>query len=829
LGALTGLVVAVAVLCLGVSLASLSAVPARYAVVLVAAAALIAVGNGASVPIRLRTQQRLSVTSAGLLVLAVILPAAWVVVCSALGVLVARLVTRYRIAKRWHKAAYNVAKEVIAASAVVGVVHLLGVHPVLQGTDLVVGGWQEYLPAMLFGALTYAVVEEVLIGAAVSLSTGQPWLRVARRDLDVRVAGRICGLLIAAVTLALLRVTPEAIVGLPAASLVLYVVHVHRLHVRTERQVWARLAAATGALAAATAEHRSLPDVLAVATRRARSLFGLSAEIELWAAGLEQLVRVEVETRAGIDRVAGSPAGLAICALVRANGESMGALRLLLPHCDGLTPREDDLLRVYGTAVANAIEQVDTYRGLSAQAEAAHQRASRDPLTALANRRALQEAGEGWLAGAVLGGRPALLLLDLDGFKKVNDTLGHQAGDRLLVAVADRLRRVALRFGAVAGRLGGDEFAVLLVVPGPGLAAISRAETVLSCLSDPIELDGFDGGGVKVRGSAGLAIAEPGMTFASLLGHADHAMYQAKRGRHPLVLYTPSMALTGDGRPDALVSELSRAVDDRAVAIHVQPIVDLATGRVVAGEVIPRWSHPDHGVVQVPVWAELVERSPNPAAVCGYLVDKAVEAAARWQQAGLDVPVLVTVSPRCLLDQHFGHLVLGALDLHGVEPARLALGFSEALGISDAPVVDRVARLLRRRGVQLAVDDFGTGPNSLAAPRRLHLDQLLIRPGFDPNSLVVTAAIRLGMDQRFVVTARGVTTERQRYQLLNAGCRRGQGDLICASLPVAEFLRRVVHAPEHALLEPLPEPHDGQALAAPRAPESASGRRHMRN
>jgi diguanylate cyclase len=809
LSLLTGLVLATAAGCLIWAFAGLPSLPTWHAALPFAVAALMAVGNGASVPIRIRTQKRLSVMSAALLVPAVILPAEWVVVCAAAGVATAKLVTRYPVSGRLHKAAYNTAKEIIGATAIVGVVHAAGVPPVLQGQALVVGSWQDYVPVLVLGAVAYAAVEEVLVGAALSASTGQPWLRVIRPDLDVRSIARVYGLLIAAAILALLRVTPQAIVGLPLACLVLYLVHQHRLHVRAERQVWARLTAATGALAAATAEHQSLPDVLSVAARRARSLFGLSAEIELWGAGLEQLVRADVEPRSGPRGGGGAPMARATCALVRANGQSMGVLRLVMPDRDSLSAREHDLLRVYGTAVGTAIAQVDTYRGLSAQAQAAHQRASRDPLTALANRRALQDAGEAWLSGAVFGGRPALLLLDLDGFKQVNDTLGHAAGDQLLVAVADRLRRAALRVGAVAARLGGDEFAVLLTVPGPGLAAISRAETILSCLSEPIGLDALGGDSVDVRGSAGLAIAEPDSTFRDLLVRADHAMYGAKRSRRPLVLYTPSMAIDADGWPDALLADLSRAVDDRAITVRVQPIADLATGRVVACEVLPRWNHPDHGVVQIPAWSELVERSPNPATICGYLVDIAVEAAARWQRAGLDVPVMVTVSPRCLLDQHFGHLVLGTLDAHGVEPDMLVLGFSEALGVSDAPVVDRVVRLLRRRGVELAVDDFGSGPNSLAAPRRLQLDHLFIHPAFDPTSLVVTAAIRLGSDQRFVVTARGVATTRQRDQLLQAGCKRGQGDLICPPLPVVELIQRVVQAPNQALLEPFPEPHDG--------------------
>src|SRR5690606_27979206 len=285
-----------------------------------------------------------------------------------------------------------------------------------------------------------------------------------------------------------------------------------------------------------------------------------------------------------------------------AGGGDIGALRLRFRHPVTLSEREEYTLRTFASALCTAIRNASAYAELARVAEAHAHAASHDPLTGLANRRELLDRGGELLGHRHTEGLTALLLIDLNHFKEINDTLGHPAGDRVLIEVARRLSGVA-HSGDLVARLGGDEFAVLLTgLSAPAMAA-HRAESVLAALQEPMELDGMR---INVEASAGLAVAPDSGGMTELLRRADTAMYQAKRSGQRIATYTPDRD-TADVTRLALGGDLPRAVAEQQFAVDFQPIVDLGSGAVIGAEALARWHHPDRGNIDPLRFIETVE------------------------------------------------------------------------------------------------------------------------------------------------------------------------------------------------------------------------------
>ncbi|MDP9434953.1 MAG: EAL domain-containing protein [Actinomycetota bacterium] len=401
-------------------------------------------------------------------------------------------------------------------------------------------------------------------------------------------------------------------------------------------------------------------------------------------------------------------------------------------------------------------------------------RSLHDSLTGLPNRALLRARLRECLPRETF----ALLLLDLDGFKAVNDSRGHSAGDDLLVECGRRLR-ARLRAGDTVARLGGDEFAVVL----PDLDAHQArvvATDLVAALSAPVPLRGHT---VSVGASVGVATGRPGATVDDLLAEADVAMYAAKgAGRGRVEVYREHLR-AASVRHYELEDDLRSALDGAGVDVHYQPIFALESGRMIGVEALARWSSPRHGQVSPLEFIGIAEQSDLIARLGAGVLEQACGQAAAWIASGLDLRVGVNLSPRQLADDEVVETVGAALRRTGLDPARLVLEVTESLLVDD----DAVRRLVRlhEQGVRIAVDDFGTGYSSLSYLRRLPLDIVKLDRSFvqgmaaDRGQQALVDGIllvckRLGLD----VVAEGIETDAERGALLARGCRIGQGFLL---------------------------------------------------
>ncbi|MFC0529447.1 putative bifunctional diguanylate cyclase/phosphodiesterase [Phytohabitans kaempferiae] len=783
---LTGLVLLSAGGCLAWAVPRLSVPSPSEAFVLVIAAALVVVGVGCSAPVRIRTQIRFNAASSAVLVVAVVLPPQWALVCVAAGVAVGRGVVRHR-GGSLHKALHNGGTVVLAAAAATGAVSAAGVHPTLAGGA--VAPWTTYLLALLVGAVAFVVVEEAVIATTVALVTGRSMQQVLRTDADIRLALNLACLAIAVAATALVMLDLRLLVAIPLAQLVLYLVYMHRLHLRAERSTWEQLAAATDALNGV-----DLTGVLHTAARGAVGLFNArQAQVELWDVEPCRLVRADADgvVYDGPSGAAPPPAPLTASRFLGGrDGSAVGVLRLALPATTvGLDGREESTLRAYGASLTTAILNARAYAELIAERDQHARDARRDPLTGLANRRALLDR----LAEAreSTGGTLALALVDLNRFKEVNDTLGHAFGDKLLVEVGERLGAAATDNGAVVARLGGDEFAILLEhLPAPA-TAIHRARRILDCLREPVALAGMQ---VTVQASAGIALAGPGVSAGELLRRADVAMYQAKRAGVAIVDYQHGRD-TADHRQLSLGGELARAVAGGEFTVRFQPIVELGSGEAIAAEALTRWHHPRHGVLLPKQWLPIVERSDLLGAFTAGVLRQALAGLREWRAAGFDLAVALNVSPHSLLDPAFPAMVLEELGAQRLDPGSLVLELAETASVGQLQAVDRVLNSLRAAGVRLALDDFGTGHSSLSVVSEVPVHELKIDRTFVAamrTSAQAAAAVRstveLGRSLGLTVVAEGVETADQRQALWEVGCTAGQGHLFGRPVDAAELL-----------------------------------------
>ncbi|WP_406269329.1 bifunctional diguanylate cyclase/phosphodiesterase [Actinacidiphila glaucinigra] len=422
----------------------------------------------------------------------------------------------------------------------------------------------------------------------------------------------------------------------------------------------------------------------------------------------------------------------------------------------------------------------------------AHARAEeqlRDPLTGLPNRQWLLERT--WTAlddAARSGERAALVLIDLDKFRSVNDTLGHMAGDRLLLQIADRLR-LALPRGAEVARLGGDEFAVLLPTCDAPTHAQRIARALVAALSSPLSLDGLT---LVLEASAGVAVYPDHADDAEgLLRRADVAMYQAKRDRSGVEVYESSR----DGNtPDrlGLLGDLRRALDRGEVELHYQPKVRF-DGQVAGLEALVRWVHPERGRVSPEEFIAIAETSGLMPQLTEYVLESALGQVARWRAMGLDVPVAVNVSPRDVHSPGFAGAVAARLARHGVPPGALQLEITEHVLLEDPQRAADTMAGLTGHGVKMSLDDFGTGYSSLVHLRRLPVSELKIDRSFvarlsvdAEDAEIVRCTVDLAHSLGLLVVAEGVEDDETWERLRDLGCDAIQGWLVAAAMPPEE-------------------------------------------
>jgi diguanylate cyclase (GGDEF)-like protein len=466
----------------------------------------------------------------------------------------------------------------------------------------------------------------------------------------------------------------------------------------------------------------------------------------------------------------------------------LGYLRLGFDVPVRLSRRERRVLSTYAHAVSTSL--LNAYLYDDARTEAAKQAydASHDPLTGLANRTLLNSVITEAMAAA--DGTTALLLLDLDHFKEINDTLGHAAGDLVLIEVAHRLRR-AVRGSDLVARLGGDEFAVLLT----GLADPEQAEPVatqlLAALNQPVEYEGLH---LSVDGSIGIAChPDDAGTSDELFRRCDVAMYQAKADRGAWLRYDP---LRDDSSVQrlALVGELRAAIEDQIV-VYFQPQVDLKTGTIVGAEALVRWQHPDRGLLQPSEFIGVAEQSGLVRMFTLRVLDQAIEECVRWQRPGRSVSVAVNLGARTLLDRGLPEDIANLLSKHGLPPQSLVLEITETTAASELEVVEIVLGQLRRLGVEISVDDFGTGYSSLAFLQRTAVHELKVDQSFVSGMLVndndlalVRATVSLAHSLGARAVAEGVESQALQVALQSLGCDVAQGYHLGRPMP-AEAMR----------------------------------------
>jgi diguanylate cyclase (GGDEF)-like protein len=726
----------------------------------------------------------LEIGDAALLVGFVVVGPPWFVVLAAPCVLAVHLLAR----RPWLTALYSTAAFTAAAGLAYGVVRLM--------TTGTLSRTPRDVAALAVALLTFRLgrrlAESTLAAVADRVRIG-PLLR-SRLGVDL---GLVAGSAVAAVGLLVLvdRDTPR-VVTVPLALCAAFLVSRGYLAGRHGRHLIEQLELATQ-------DFNQLDefDVASGALRRARELFHCqAAELQL-SGGHRRPPRVyefsaggSVVCRPGSVEVSERPAAASgtevVTTLTGALGD-IGRLRLVFEPKVRLTRLERRVLTTFGSGLSAAVVSALLYDDVRTESARQVHEATHDPLTGLANRVLLQEA-----IRAALAERhnltTALVLLDLDHFKEINDTLGHVAGDVLLQRVADRLSSLSRR-GDLVSRLGGDEFAVLLTGLESADAAGPAAETLLELLVEPVVYDGLR---LSVEGSVGVACYPADASDPDeLLRRAEVAMYQAKSDRGSWVRYEVRRDGSSVDRL-ALIAELRSALDFDEIVVHFQPQADLRTGLIVGVEALARWEHPVRGLLQPLDFVGVVEHSGLVRPFTLRVLDLAVAECAAWAVQGRSVTVAVNLAARSLLDRQLPRDVATVLARHSLPPDRLVLEITESIATSELEVVEEVLGRLRRLGVALSVDDFGTGYSNLAFLQRTAVNEVKVDRSFVLGMLgstsdlaLVRTTVQLAHSLGARAVAEGVEDAIVAEALRGLGCDLAQGYWLSRPVPAAEVRR----------------------------------------
>jgi diguanylate cyclase (GGDEF)-like protein len=436
--------------------------------------------------------------------------------------------------------------------------------------------------------------------------------------------------------------------------------------------------------------------------------------------------------------------------------------------------------------VENVHEREVAESALRRQAEANRHQALHDALTGLPNRALFWDRVEHTLRVAEREQeRVAVLLLDLDRFKEVNDTLGHPAGDALLKELGSRLGGV-LRSSDTVARLGGDEFGIVCEIShlndiAPLVDKIRRAVEVPVMLEELV---------IGVEASIGVALyPDHGDGADTLLRRADAAMYAAKEENAAFAVYD-SEAHGYDAARVTLVSELRRAIDERELVLHYQPKAMLESGAIQSVEALVRWQHPERGLVFPDAFIPLAQRTTLIKPLTLYVLDEAVRQCVEWQKQGVTLSVAVNLSPRNLLDTNFAQEVADVLARHSFDPQLLELEITETAMLANPFRTKAVLEDLSKMGVRLSIDDFGIGYSSLAYLKGLPVDEIKIDRSFvmkmtedADDATIVRSTIDLAANLGLDVVAEGVENEAIWNRLRELGCHTAQGYYLSRPVP----------------------------------------------
>jgi predicted signal transduction protein with EAL and GGDEF domain len=686
--------------------------------------------------------------------------------------------------------------------------------------------------ALCAGAVGYAVTGAGLMSMWIVAHDGGRVSRVFRETVVSKLVMLVGNVAIGVFVVTLYQQDRRWLLLLPPGLWLLHQIYAYRLRSDSERRTWQTFSEATrelnrldehdaavagvlGALRLFPAQSAEL--ILARPDGSVRGYVGDADGSVAEGASAEPLDGAQVSSRA-----------------LLVGGVRVGELRLRLRSAALLSHRDHLMFAAYGDALAAALHDAVTHQELRTMTERTSFDAVHDAVTGVANRAGFLARGDKILRLLEPQVPVGLLLLDIDHFKEVNDTLGHAAGDQLLQTTATRLT-AALRPGELLARLGGDEFGVLITalpttgslahlapVPLPGSVldpagaqaldgaehpaqlhhALTRARSLAEELAAPSEVAGVQ---LSVEASVGVAAASAGtVDMTELMRRADIAMYQAKRGGSSVAWYDTARDDASTDRL-ALLAELREALcADDQLTLLLQPAIELSTGRATGVEALVRWQHPRRGTLAPAEFVTTVEHSELVGPFTRYVIERALSAAQCWFNAGFDLPVAVNLSPRSLLDPRLPEDVAEILARRRIPASRLVLEITETVVMSELAVIDQVLAALRDMGVQLAVDDFGTGYSSLTFLTRVPVSEVKVDRAFvgkmvdSPEAAaIVRTTVDLARELGLRVVAEGVETAEQRSALVALGCTAAQGFHFFKPMPadrVVDVLRDLARA-----------------------------------
>jgi diguanylate cyclase (GGDEF)-like protein len=727
-----------------------------------------------------------------------------------------------------------------AASAAIAVTVARLTMVVVSGHGMVTSsaGWR-YWVGLACAAGVYSIANSATTTAAVSASQGVPMGSVLRRHLPATL-GVLAGNTLVAALLLQIRWNAATVAMLPVLLGLLYTTYRGNLSAREDRDTWRELEAASKDLAsldvdqvARVAVERSLrlarADEVEILLRAddfgglQRYHLGPAGEVSVTQTDAGVLDLLDLQSGALVSSVSESiTSGTATSshALVLRldspeNDQALGALRLQFRSGVRLTDRERQVLVTFGRSVAASVYNAQLYEQTREASRRHEHEATHDSLTGLPNRALLVRRAAEYLA--VPDAAVSLLLVDLDHFKSINDTLGHPTGDRLLQAAAQRLQAV-LRTTDTIARLGGDEFAILLPDTQSAEDSERVAKAVLAALATPVLVDGLR---LSVEGSVGIAhYPADSLNVDELLAHADIALYQAKTARGSSRTYSRDHDDSSVSRL-TLAAELRSALARDELVLHFQSQHSVADGRLVAAEALVRWHHPQRGLLPPSEFISLAEDSGLAHDFTNYVLSKAIREAATWRDLGADLHVSVNLSARNLLDPALPQAVETALQRHNLPPSVLVLEITERTMMSELEVVERVLGELRQLGVQLSVDDFGTGYSSMTFLTRAAVNELKVDRDFvsrmtvsESDAAIVRATIELAHGLGLRVVAEGVEDAETFAALHALGCDIAQGFHLGRPMPADVFRSRILASePPVARVAAQRGPYDARVVA----------------
>ncbi len=732
--------------------------------------------------------ERLSIGwgEAAVLASCALLSAPWIVMASFAGQVLAHAIVR----KQPIKALFNIS-DFTAASGLAAVL-------IPWAGSLEELARPAHLVVLILAGLVFSLFTGIAVSAVVAASTGGSWRQAFRSANGIRLLTTLGNVIFAVAVVWLAWWSPRSLIVLPPVIVALHIIYTGYQRIQQDRDAWRMLDAANGDLNRGDEQL-----VVRAALTWAERMFRTSGAT-LW-------LRGDSPERDGAGGVSGGGAwvcwrrelGEATQAIrsqptelvhgarevLRVREGMLGMLDLALPPDESLSERERHLFTAFADAVCSHLVNA---RLLSRQVhEATH-----DGLTGLGNRTLLLRRCAAALEQRGVDEVVALLLLDLDRFKQVNDTLGHAAGDVLLQQVATRLTDQVRREDLVA-RLGGDEFGVLLTGISSAADAETIADALLGVLHEPFLLEGLR---VSVGGSIGVAVCPADADHVEgLLRNADMAMYEAKVRPGSAARYRGERDRGSAERLVAL-TELQSAVDDCQLKLYYQPKVTLESGATVGYEALVRWQHPRRGLLWPTHIVPVVEQSPLVRDFSLRVLDMACDAAAELMALQPEAPptMAVNLSARNLMDARLIDDVMEILERHELPPAQLILEITETVIVSELEVVEQVLSGLRARGIQLSVDDFGTGFSSLSFLQRFAVNEIKVDRRFVQgiaadagDAAIVRSTVHLASGLGLRVVAEGVENAEQLHRLQEYGCDLGQGYLLGRPMPLHQLLPAV--------------------------------------